>query len=93
MVAARELAEFLGISVLPVKRAFERLRTEGLLITTSGKRPVVGGGNELWNVQDLWSFSEEMKSRGMTATTKRLSFAADSGRYRGRGCASTESRG
>lgn len=71
----RELAESLNISVLPVKRAFERLRTEGLLITTKGKRPVVGGGNELWNVQDLWSFSEEMKSRGMTASTKLLSFA------------------
>jgi GntR family transcriptional regulator len=71
----RELAELLGISVLPVKRAFERLRTEGLLITTKGKRPVVGGGNEPWNVQDLWSFSEEMKSRGLTSSTKLLSFA------------------
>src|SRR5215472_2009381 len=71
----RELAEILGISVLPVKRAFERLRTEGLLITSRGKRPVAGSGNAALNVQDLWSFSEEMKSRGLLASTRMLSFA------------------
>ncbi len=71
----RELAERLGISVLPVKRAFERLRTEGLLITSKGKRPVVGAGNIPWNVQDLWSFSEEIKSQGLVASTRLLSFA------------------
>jgi DNA-binding transcriptional regulator YhcF (GntR family) len=71
----RELAEILGISVLPVKRAFERLRTEGLLITSKGKRPVVGAGHVPLNVQDLWSFSEEMKSRGLVASNRLLSFA------------------
>lgn len=71
----RELADLLGISVLPVKRAFERLRTEGLLVTSRGKRPVVGAGNKPWNIQDLWSFSEEIKNQGLVASTRLLSFA------------------
>jgi len=71
----RELAEVLSISVLPVKRAYERLRSEGLLVTSKGKRPVVGSGNVPWNVQDLWSFTEEIKSRGLASSTRLLSFA------------------
>jgi GntR family transcriptional regulator len=71
----RELAELLGTSVLPVKRAFERLRSEGLLLTSKGKRPVVGAGNVPWNVQDLWSFSEEIKSRGLVSSTRLLGIA------------------
>ncbi len=68
----RELAEKLGISVLPVKRAFERLRTEGLLLTSKGKRPIVGSGGVPWNVQDLSSFSEEIRERGLSLTTRLL---------------------
>ena len=68
----RELAELLGISVLPVKRALERLRIEGLLVTAKGKRPIVGAGNTPWNFQDLWSFSEEMKSQGFVPSTPLL---------------------
>jgi GntR family transcriptional regulator len=71
----RELAEKLGISVLPVKRAFERLRAEGLLLTAKGKRPVVGAGNALWNVQDLWGFTEQIQDRGLKPTTRLLRFA------------------
>jgi GntR family transcriptional regulator len=71
----RELAEKVGISKLPAKRAYERLSAEGLLVTTRGKRPVIGtgtGGN-LWNVQGLWSFSEEVRRRGLSSTTQLLS--------------------
>ena len=71
----RELAEQLGISVLPVKRAFERLRAEGLLSTAKGKRPVVGSGRAPSNVQDLWSFTEETQNRGLTSSTRLLSFS------------------
>jgi GntR family transcriptional regulator len=71
----RELADHLGISVLPVKRAFERLRAEGLLSTAKGKRPIVGSGRAPWNVQDLWGFTEEIQSRGLTSSTRLLSFS------------------
>jgi len=69
----RELAEKLGISKLPVKRAYERLRAEGLLVTSRGKRPVIGTGGDPWNVQGLWSFSEEVRRRGLSSTTRLLS--------------------
>lgn len=72
----RELAEMLGISVLPVKRAYERLRTEGLLVVSKGKRPVVGAGSVPWNVQQMWSFTEAMRARGLSASSRLLSFAA-----------------
>lgn len=68
----RELAEKLGISKLPVKRAYERLRAEGLLVTSRGKRPVIGTGGDPWNVQGLWSFTEEIRRRGLTSTTRLL---------------------
>jgi GntR family transcriptional regulator len=68
----RELAEKLGISKLPVKRAYERLRAEGLLVTSRGKRPVIGTGGDPWDIQDLWSFSEELRRRGLPSTTQLL---------------------
>lgn len=68
----RELAQKLGISKLPVKRAYERLRAEGLLVTSRGKRPVVGAGGDLWNAQGLWSFTEEVRRRGLSSTTRVL---------------------
>jgi len=74
----RELAEKLGISVLPVKRAFERLRSEGLLVTAKGKHPVIGSGGVSWNVQDLWSFTEEIKNRGLASSTRLLSLTLNS---------------
>ena len=70
-----ELAEKLGISKLPVKRAYERLRAEGLLLTSRGKRPVIGTGGDLWNVQALWSFSEEVRRRGLSSTTRLLAIS------------------
>ena len=69
----RELADKLGISKLPVKRAYERLCAEGLIVTSRGKRPVIGTGGDLWNVQGLWSFSEEVRRRGLSSTTRLLS--------------------
>lgn len=68
----RELAEKLHISKLPVKRAYEKLRAEGLLVTSRGKRPVIGAGSDPWDVQDLWSFTEEARRRGLVSTTRLL---------------------
>jgi GntR family transcriptional regulator len=71
----RELAEKLGVSKLPIKRAYERLRAEGLLVTSRGKRPVIGRGGDPWSVQGLWSFTEEVRRRGLTSTTRLLAIA------------------
>lgn len=68
----RELANKLGISKPPVKRAYERLRAEGLLQISKGKRPVMWTGGFSWHIQDLWSFTEEIRARGQTPTTKLL---------------------
>jgi len=67
-----EIAGFLGISKMPVRQAFQKLRSEGLLIVEKGKRPVVGSGQVSWNFQQLRGFSEEMRRRGLVPSTKIL---------------------
>ena len=37
-----EVARTLGISKMPVRQAFQKLRSEGLLIMAKGKRPIIG---------------------------------------------------
>ena len=37
-----EIARTLGISKMPVRQAFLKLRSEGLLVIEKGRRPVVG---------------------------------------------------
>jgi GntR family transcriptional regulator len=68
-----EVAGALGISKMPVRQAFQKLRSEGLLIVEKGKRPVIGSGQVSWNFQQLRGFSEEMKRRGLVPSTKVLS--------------------
>lgn len=67
-----EIAGALGISKMPVRQAFQKLRAEGLLIVEKGKRPVIGGGQVSWNFQQLRGFSEEMKRRGLVPSSKIL---------------------
>jgi GntR family transcriptional regulator len=68
-----EIASTLGISKMPVRQAFLKLRSEGLLVIEKGKRPVVGTGQVPWNFQELRGFSEEMKRRGLVPSSKVLS--------------------
>src|SRR5579884_4003053 len=44
-----DLARCLGISKMPVRQAFQKLRAEGLLVIAKGKRPVIGSGRVPWN--------------------------------------------
>src|SRR5437879_3565821 len=67
-----EIARSLGISKMPVRQAFQKLRAEGLLIIARGKRPVIGGGRVSWNFQELRGFSEEMRRRGLVPSAKLL---------------------
>jgi GntR family transcriptional regulator len=68
-----DIARALGISKMPVRQAFQRLRAEGLLIVAKGKRPVVGSGRVPWNFQQLRGFSEEMRRRGLLPSARVLS--------------------
>ena len=67
-----EIARSLGISKMPVRQAFQKLRAEGLLIIARGKRPVIGTGRVSWNFQELRGFSEEMRRRGLVPSAKML---------------------
>lgn len=68
-----ELAQYLGISKMPVRQAYQKLRSEGLLVIAKGKRPVIGSGHMPWNFQELRGFSEEMRRRGLVPSAKVLS--------------------
>ncbi|MGA8540717.1 MAG: GntR family transcriptional regulator [Terriglobales bacterium] len=68
------LAEQLGVSKMPVRHAFQKLRSEGFLLTKRGKVPVIGSGPVPWNFKELHGFSEEMRRRGLVPSTKLLSF-------------------
>lgn len=70
-----EIARLLGISKMPVRQAFQKLRSEGLLVIARGKRPVIGSGRVPWNFQQLRGFGEEMRRRGLVPSAKLL--AAD----------------
>jgi GntR family transcriptional regulator len=68
-----EVARLLGISKMPVRQAFQKLRAEGLLVVSRGKRPIVGSGRVPWNFQELRGFSEEMRRRGLQPSAKVIS--------------------
>jgi GntR family transcriptional regulator len=68
-----EIARALRISKMPVRQAFQKLRSEGLLVIAKGKRPVVGTGRVPWNFQQLRGFSEEMRRRGLIPSAQLLS--------------------
>jgi len=72
-----DLAHVLGISKMPVRQAFQMLRSEGLLIIAKGKRPVVGSGRVPWNFQQLRGFSEEMRRRGLIPSARVLSIGLE----------------
>lgn len=68
-----ELAQQLRVSKMTVRKAFQVLREEGLLVVEKGRRPVVGAGRVEKNFQELRGFSEEMLRRGMMPSSKLLS--------------------
>ncbi len=70
-----DLARVLRISKMPVRQAFQKLRSEGLLMIAKGKRPVIGSGRVLWNFQQLRGFSEEMRRRGLVPSAQLLSLS------------------
>ena len=72
-----DIASALSISKMPVRQAFQKLKSEGLLIIAKGKRPVVGSGLVPWNFQQLRGFSEEMRRRGLVPSARLLSMSLE----------------
>ncbi len=72
-----EVAKALGISKMPVRQAFQKLRSEGFLVIARGKRPVVGSARVPWNFQQLRGFSEEMRRRGLNPSARLLSMGLE----------------
>ncbi len=72
-LAEGEVAAMLGISKMPVRQAFQKLRSEGWLILARGRKPVIGAGRVPWNFQELRGFSEEMRRRGLEPAARVLS--------------------
>ena len=68
-----DIAQLLGVSKMPVRQAFQKLRSEGLLLIAKGKRPIIGSGRVPWNFQQLRGFSEEMRRCGLVPSAKLLS--------------------
>jgi len=68
-----DVSRQLGISKMPVRQAFQKLRSEGLLVIEKGKRPLIGSGRLPWNFQELRGFSEEMRRRGLVPSARVLS--------------------
>jgi GntR family transcriptional regulator len=67
-----ELSRYLRISKMPVRQAFQKLRSEGLLTIEKGKRPTIGSGRMPWDFQQLRGFSEEMRRRGLNPSARTL---------------------
>ncbi len=68
-----EIARSLGISKMPVRQAFQKLRDEGLLVIHQGKKPIIGSERVPWDFQRLRGFSEEMLRKGLTPSARVLS--------------------
>jgi GntR family transcriptional regulator len=67
-----DISRALGISKMPVRQAFHKLRAEGLLVIAKGKRPRIGSRRVPWNFQQLRGFSEEMRRRGLIPSARVL---------------------
>ena len=70
----RELCEYHGISRMTVNKAIASLVSEGLLYRERGKGTFVVKNKEKHQLQNLLSFTEDMKRRGIIIDTKIISF-------------------
>ncbi|ASB91529.1 GntR family transcriptional regulator [Bacillus sonorensis] len=70
----REFAEKYEVSRMTVRQAVNNLVNEGILVRQRGKGTFIAKPKIEQTLQGLTSFSEDMKSRGMTPGTKMLGF-------------------
>ncbi|MER2057922.1 MAG: GntR family transcriptional regulator [Niallia sp.] len=70
----REFSEKYGISRMTVRQAINNLVAEGVLVRQRGKGTFVATPKVEQELSGLTSFSEDMRSRGLTPQTKILDF-------------------
>ncbi|WP_100010400.1 GntR family transcriptional regulator [Lentibacillus sediminis] len=70
----REYAEKYNISRMTVRQAINNLVTEGLIYRQKGRGTFIADRKFEQNLAGLTSFSEDMKKRGLTPSSKLLSF-------------------
>ena len=68
----RQLAEQFGVNRLTVSKALSELTQEGLIYSSVGKGTYVSPAKINQTLQSLTSFTEEMSSRGKTASSRVL---------------------
>ena len=72
VASERELSERYGISRMTARQALAELIQEGRLYTSAGKGTFVAEPKISQRILSLTSFTEEMRSRGITPTTRLL---------------------
>lgn len=70
----RELCEIQGVSRMTINKAIMALVNEGVLYREQGKGTFVARPKEKQEIYKLKSFTEEMSEKGLTTSTKIISF-------------------
>jgi GntR family transcriptional regulator len=70
----QEIAERLGVSRMTARQALKSLRDIGVTYTERGRGTFVSANKLEKNIRQVLSFTEEMATRGLRATSKLLSF-------------------
>lgn len=68
----REYVEQLGVSRMTVRAAIDELERDGLLVRQHGRKTVVAGAKIQKNALGFMSFTEDMRARGLTASSQLL---------------------
>lgn len=69
-----ELCSYFNVSRITVRGALNELESEGYIIKKHGKGSYVNAGITVMQLNALKGFTEEMRARGMNATSKLLNF-------------------
>ncbi len=73
-ISERELSESLGVSRMTIRQALRTLREEGLIYTERGRGTFVAEPKMTVHTRQLLGFTEDMRRRGLAASSKVLSF-------------------
>lgn len=73
----REYVEQLGVSRMTVRAALDELVREGLLVRQHGRSTVVAGARINKNALGFMSFTEDMRARGLEASSRLLRLEAE----------------
>ncbi|MEY4166325.1 MAG: GntR family transcriptional regulator [Blastocatellia bacterium] len=74
VISERELSERLGVSRMTARQALNTLREDGLIYTERGRGTFVAEPKMDVHTQQLLGFSEDMRRRGLTPSSRILNF-------------------